>query len=307
MKKIAVLLMALLVLILGACSGGQESDKKDSKDKKDKSAQTRTYKSENGSVKVPVHPKRVVVLSSFAGNLMALDVPVVGADAWSMSNPRFKEGLKNAKEVSEENLEQITELNPDLIIALSTVKNVDKLKKIAPTVTYTYGKADYLQQHIEIGKLVNKEKEAKDWVADYKKRAADSEKKIKDKIGQDASVSVIENFDKQLYVFGDHWGRGTEVLYQALHLKMPEKVEKMVKKDGYYALSSEVLPEYAGDYIVVSKDKQSDNSFQKTDTYKNIPAVKDNHVLEVSQKEFYFNDPLTVDHALDVFTDYFTK
>jgi len=307
MKKFAVLLMAMLVLLLAACSDGQDSNKKESTDKKDKSSDKITYQSENGPVEVPADPKRVVVLAAFAGNLMALDVPVVGADSWSMANPRFKDSLKDAKEVSEENLEQIAELNPDLIIGYSTTKNLDKLKKIAPTITYTYGKVDYLQQHVEIGKLVNKEKEAEDWVADYKKRAADSEKKIKDKIGEDASVSVIESFDKQLYLYGDHWGRGTEVLYQGLHLKMPEKVAKSVAKDGYYALSTEVLPEYAGDYLIVSKDKASDNSFQNTDTYKNIPAVKNNHVLEVDQKEFYFNDPLTVDYALKTFTDYFTK
>jgi len=307
MKKLTVLLIAMLVLVLGACSSNADNDKKESNEKKDKAPETITYESENGPVKVPAHPKRVVVLAGFAGNLLSLDVPVVGADSWSMANPRFKDSLKDAKEVSEENIEQITELNPDLIIGYSTTKNLDKLKKIAPTITYTYGKVDYLQQHVEIGKLVNKEKEAKDWVADYKKRAADSEKKIKDKIGKDASVSVVESFDKQLYLYGDHWGRGTEVLYQGLHLKMPEKVAKSVKKDGYYALSTEVLPEYAGDYLIVSKDKASDNSFQETDTYKNIPAVKNNHVLEVDQKEFYFNDPLTVDNALKTFTDYFMK
>jgi len=307
MKKFTIFVIAMLVLLLSACSGGQDDTKKDTKDKKVKSADTITYQSENGPVKVPAHPKRVVVLSSFAGNLMALDVPVVGADSWSMQNPRFKKGLKDAKQVSEENLEQIIELNPDLIIALSTVKNIKKIKEIAPTVTFTYGKVDYLQQHVEIGKLVNKEKEAKDWVTDYKKRTADAEKKIKAKIGKDASVSVIENFDKQLYLYGDHWGRGTEVLYQGLHLKMPEKVQKSVEKDGYYALSNEVLPDYAGDYLIISKDKRSDNSFQGTDTYKNIPAVKNGHVLEVSQKEFYFNDPLTVDYALEYFTNYFLK
>ncbi|MEH6976906.1 ABC transporter substrate-binding protein, partial [Bacillus pseudomycoides] len=46
------------------------------------------------------------------------------------------------------------------IIGLSNIKNIDKLKKIAPTVTFTYGKVDYLTQHLEIGKLLNKEKEA---------------------------------------------------------------------------------------------------------------------------------------------------
>ena len=43
----------------------------------------------------------------------------------------------------------------------------------------------------------------------------------------------------------------------------------------------EVLPEFAGDYVIFSKDSDTDNSFQETDTYKNIPAVKNNQVFEV--------------------------
>ena len=68
--------------------------------------------------------------------------------------------LKDVPVVSEENLEKIIELNPDLIIGISSMKNQDKLKEIAPTVTYTYGKLGYLEQFIEIGKLLNKEEEA---------------------------------------------------------------------------------------------------------------------------------------------------
>ena len=30
---------------------------------------------------------------------------------------------------------------------------------------------------------------------------------------------------------------------------MPEKVKEMALNDGYYALSLEVLPEFAGDYV----------------------------------------------------------
>lgn len=305
MKKAFILVAAAILLVLGACSSQSADDKKGTKAKEKESNDTITYQSENGPVKVPAHPKRVVVLSSFAGNVMQLNVNLVGVDSWSKMNPRFDQQLKNVKEVSEDNLEQIIELNPDLIIALSTVKNVDKLKEIAPTVTFTYGKVDYLQQHIEIGKLLNKEKEATAWVEDFKKRAALAEKDIKAKIGGDASVSVIENFNKQLYLYGDHWGRGTEVLYQTLHLKMPDKVKSAVEKDGYFALSTEVLPQYAGDYLIVSKDKTMDNSYQETETYKNIPAVKNDHVLEVNQKEFYFNDPLTIDYQLETFKDYF--
>jgi iron complex transport system substrate-binding protein len=299
MKKLMIPFILILLLIISACSNSTKTAT--SSTTKEKESDTITYQSENGPVKVPAHPKRVVVLSSFAGNVMALDVPLVGVDSWAKMNPRFKSKLKNVEEVSDENLEKIIELHPDLIIGLSTTKNLDKLKKIAPTVTFTYGKVDYLTQHIEIGKLLNKQKQAQAWVDDFKKRAQKAGEEIKAKIGQNTTVSVIENFNKQLYVFGDHWGRGTEILYQAMKLKMPEKVKSMVQKDGYYALSLEALPEYAGNYLILSKYSDSDNSFQETDTYKEIPAVKNKHVFEVNANEFYFNDPLTLDYQLATF------
>lgn len=293
----------LLVLIISAC--GNESTEKDesSNSKKEKSG-TITYQSENGPVEVPANPKRVVVLSSFAGNVMALDVNLVGADSWSKMNPNFKK-LKDVEEVTDENLEKIIELNPDLIIGLSTIKNVDKLKEIAPTVTYTYGKVDYLTQHVEIGKLLNKEKEAQAWVDDFKKRAKTTGDEIKAKIGEDATVSVFEKFDKQFYVYGDNWGRGTEILYQEMKLGMPEKVKEVALKDGYFALSLEVLKDYAGDYVILSNNKDQDNSFQQTDTFKNIPAVKNNQLFEADAKKFYFNDPITLDYQLDFFSKSF--
>ncbi|WP_002151557.1 iron-hydroxamate ABC transporter substrate-binding protein [Bacillus cereus] len=298
MKKLFISLTVLFVLVMSACSNGSTDKKNDAKGKK---SETITYQSENGKVEVPANPQRVVVLSSFAGNVMSLGVNLVGVDSWSKQNPRFDSKLKNVAEVSDENVEKIAELNPDLIIGLSNIKNVDKLKKIAPTVTYTYGKVDYLTQHLEIGKLLNKEKEAKTWVDDFKKRAQTAGKDIKAKIGEDATVSVVENFNKQLYVYGENWGRGTEILYQEMKLKMPEKVKEKALKEGYYALSTEVLPEFAGDYLIVSKNKDTDNSFQETESYKNIPAVKNNRVYEANMMEFYFNDPLTLDFQLEFF------
>src|SRR5690625_2826827 len=177
-----------------------------------------------------------------------------------MDNPNFTEELEGVQEVSDESLEEIIELDPDLIIGLSTIKNIDKLNEIAPTVTFTYGEVDYLQQHIEIGKVLNKEKEATAWVEDFKQRAKELGEEVKAEIGEDATVSVFEDYDKQLYVFGDNWGRGTEILYQEMGLNMPPSVEEMAKKEGYYALSLEVLPEYAGDYMIFSQSDGADSS-----------------------------------------------
>ena len=141
MKKLFISLTVLFVLVMSACSNGSTDKKNDAKGKK---SETITYQSENGKVEVPANPQRVVVLSSFAGNVMSLGVNLVGVDSWSKQNPRFDSKLKNVAEVSDENVEKIAELNPDLIIGLSNIKNVDKLKKIAPTVTYTYGKVRLL-------------------------------------------------------------------------------------------------------------------------------------------------------------------
>lgn len=302
MNKLLLPFTILLVLILGACNS-ETTDTKGS-EKKEEST-TITYESETGPVEVPADPQRVVVLSTFAGNVAALDVDLVGVDSWSKSNPGYDSFLADVEEVSEENLEKIIELNPDLIIGLSTAQNLDKIKEIAPTVTFTYGKVDYLTQHLEIGKLLNKEQEAQTWIDDFKERSAVAGEEIKAVIGENATVSVFENFDKQLYVFGDNWGRGTEVIYQAMGLKMPDKVKEMALEAGYYALSLEVLPEYAGDYVILSKVADQDNSFQETDVFKNIPAVKNGQLFEANAEEFYFNDPISLDYQLEFFKESF--
>jgi len=302
MKKLILSVSFLLILFLGACN----SDTKDSKASETKEESTTiTYESETGPVEVPADPKRVVVLSTYAGNVAALDVNLIGVDSWSKSNPGYDSYLADVEEVSEENLEKIIELDPDLIIGSSTTQNLDKIKEIAPTVTFTYGKVDYLTQHLEIGKLLNKEKEAQAWIDDFKERSTVAGEEIKAVIGEDATVSVIENFDKQLYVFGDNWGRGTEVIYQAMGLNMPEKVKEMALEAGYYALSLEVLPEYAGDYVIFSKVADQDNSFQETDVFKNIPAVQNGQLFEANAEEFYFNDPISLDYQLEFFKDSF--
>ncbi|MFP7297154.1 iron-hydroxamate ABC transporter substrate-binding protein [Neobacillus niacini] len=298
MKKLLLPFILLAALIISAC-GTDTSKEKDTAAKDDKKSETITYQSENGPIEVPADPQRVILLSGFTGNVIDLGVNVVGADVWSKTNPTFEKEMKDVAEVSDEDLEKIIELEPDLIIGLSNIKNVDKLSEIAPTVTYTWGKVDYLTQHIEIGKLLNKEKEARGWVDEFKKEAEAAGEEIRAKIGEDATVSVIESYGKDLYVFGDNFARGTEILYQAMKLEMPEKVKEVAKESGYFALSTEVIPEYAGDYVVLSKYSDADTSFQETETYKNIPAVKNNRVFEMNGQGASFSDPVTLEKQLE--------
>lgn len=298
MKKLFILLTLLLSFVMISCSKTAQNEEKT----------TVIYKAETGDIEVPKNPQRIIVLnSSVSGSVISLNGKIIGVDKWSKMNPLYADHLKDIKEVSDENLEQLIELNPDLIITASTDKNIEKLKKIAPTVSYTYGKVDYLTQILEIGKLIGKEKEATDWISSYKAKVANLGKDITAKYGKDFTITVIESFDKQLYIFGKNFARGTEILYTELGFNMPKNVVEKVSKDGYYSISPEVLDQYAGDFIIFSKNPDADNSFQQSKTYNSLKAVKENKVFEVNAKQFYFTDPITLDYTLEFFKEKFLK
>jgi len=263
-------------------------------------SETITYQSEEGPIEIPADPKRIVGLTN-APNLLSLGAPLVGVDEWTKKNPLFTDKLEGIATVSDENLESILKLEPDLIIAGSWMKNLDQIKAIAPTIVFTWGKLDYLAQQIEIGKVVNKEAEAQGWKEDFSKRAKAAGDEIKAKIGENATVSVFEYDTKDFYVFGNNWARGTEILYQAMGLGMPEPVKKDALGPGYYTLSLEKLPDYAGDFIVLSKNKAGDNTFFDTQVWKNIPAVKNNRVIEIDTEASTYSDPITLEYLLDIF------
>lgn len=300
-------LLALLVAsLLAGCQGttGQQADS----DAKTDSAM-RTYHAENGDIQVPANPKRVAVLAAtYAGNLLKLGITPIAVNEWPKGNKFYEGKLDHVEVITADSLEKLLALEPDLIITYSNDKNIKKYSEIAPTVSFTYDKYNYLEQHIEIGKLVGKEKEARAWVEQWQERAKVEKKKVQDAIGADATVTVLETFGKDMYVYGKNWGRGTEVIYQALGLKAPKKLEQDVFGPGYKAISAEVIPQYAGDYIFVGDGGgTSQNSFMQTEVWKTLPAVQKNQVITFDSKSFYFNDPISLEKEMEFIVNALTK
>lgn len=287
------LLLVGLLLIIGCSQENSEVNNNNTSD------ETVIYQAENGDIEIPKAPKKIVALTN-APNVFALDGSLVGVDEWTKANPLFKEDLKDIPVVSENNPEEILALKPDLIIAGAHMENLEELEKIAPTVVYTWGKLDYLEQQIEIGKLLNKTDEAEKWVEAFTSEAEVVGDKIKAEYGEDVSVTVFETDAKNFYVFGDSWARGTELLYQAMSLKMPHIVTKDTSDEGYKQISLEVLGDYAGDFIVVSKGK-ADNEFMKSDTWQTIPAVNSDQVIEIETEKSTYSDPITLEFLLEEF------
>ncbi|UZJ78656.1 iron-hydroxamate ABC transporter substrate-binding protein [Fictibacillus sp. KU28468] len=307
-KKLLVSFMTMLLAIaLAAC--GNKSEEAASSGENDSKKETRIYKGEKGDVEVPAEPKRVAMMAAtYAGNLLELGITPIAVNEYPKQNKFYGNKLDKAEVVTADSYEKLLELNPDLIITYSDDKNIKKYKEIAPTVTMTYDKYDYLEQHVEIGKMVGKEKEAKAWVEEWKKKAADAREKVKSAIGEDKTFMVMEAYGKDMYVYGKNWGRGTEVIYQALQLKAPAKLEKDVFGPGWKAISTEVIPTYAGDYIFVGTGTGNpDNSFMKSNVWKELPAVKNGHAIKFDSESFYFNDPISLEKELDFIVNELTK
>jgi len=309
MKKAFLPVMILFVLGIGAC-GGKSSEQPGSSlasvkaSSEEMKSGTVTYKSENGPVEIPANPRRIVGLTN-APNLVSLGGNLVGVDEWTKKNPLFADKLAGIETVSDADLEKIIELEPDLIVAGSWMSNLDKLSEIAPTIIYTWGKLDYMAQHLEIGKLLNTEAETQAWIDDFLSRAKAAGDAIKSKHGKNVTVSVFEYDTKDFYVFGNNWARGTEILYQAMGLNMTDKVKKDALGPGYYTLSLEVVPEYAGDFIVLSRNKEGNNAFLGSETWKNIPAVENGRVIEIDAEASTYSDPTTLEYLLDIFKNEF--
>lgn len=300
MKKLMTALVALLAtLVLVACNNSKDT-KKEAVSSMPKISGFTYYG------KVPKNPKKVVNFAySYTGYLLELGVDV---SSYSLDNernsPAFGDKLKNAKKLTSEDTEAIAAQKPDLIIAFSTDKNIKQLKKIAPVLVIEYGKRDYLQMLTDLGKVFDKEDKAKTWLANWKKKTAQAKQELKDYLPENATFTVMDFYDKDIYLYGKNWGRGGELIYDALGYSAPKKVQDDVFKTGYFGVSQEVLGDYMGDYALLNVSKATKNSaasLKESDVWKNISTVQNKHVLEVDEELFYFSDPMSLDKQLPAF------
>ena len=305
MKKfLSFATLTVTIFLLVACGSSSKSENSASADKVELSNKPKIdgfhYYGD-----IPKNPKRIASLSStYTGYLLQLGFDPVTVTSYDAKNPVLNEKVKNAKVLMPEGLESIAKQKPDLIVVDASDKNIDELKKIAPTIAIDYGKNDYLEILNRFGQIFGKEKEADQWIADWKSKTADIGKQLKEKLGQNVTFTVVGLYEKEIYLFGNNWGRGGEVIYKSLGFDAPQKVKDEVFPSGYLQVSQETVSEYIGDYVLVAaEDDKTGSALYESDVWKSIPAVQQNHILKVDANAFYFNDPLTLEYELKTIQD----
>ncbi len=308
--------LVLIVLMLAAC-GSQSNNEAAAEptpaasttaDKTDAAAENtadadevaelaaRTVETANGDIEIPSSPQRLVVDEYYAP-LLALGVKPIGAPGLLTKNP-YTEGLaENVEDIGDYgsvSLEKVLSLQPDMILT-SNQENYEAFSKIAPTVVVPYGELKNAHEELTyFGKLFGIEEQAAAWLADYDKRIAEAKAKVDAAIPQDATFSIIEDIDKIPYAYGDNFGRGGQPVYQALGRKPPEAIAKQIMEKQWMELSEELLPEYAGDYIILTSNNRTLEDIKADPIWGSLDAVKNDRVYVWKEERSWYYDPLAV-------------
>ncbi|HEM6085698.1 TPA: ABC transporter substrate-binding protein [Streptococcus suis] len=262
---------------------------------------------------IPKNPKKVVNFAySYTGYLLQLGIDV---SSYSLdlekNSPAFGDKLKDVPQLTTADTEAIAAQKPDVILVFAGDDNLETLKEIAPVIEITYGKSDYLKMLTDVGQIFGKEKEAQAWLDQWDKKVAAAKEELKGLIDTSSTFTVMDFFDKNIFLYGNNFGRGGELIYRALGFAAPAKVqEDIISKEGWFGVSQEALPEYVGDYVLVNvndKTKEAAASLKESDIWKNLPAVKNGHVIEVDYNLFYFSDPMSLDLQIDAFVSAIQK
>lgn len=292
MKKYIVLCI-ILMLTLAACSTPKDDTSKDKQTK-----ETRTYKTESGKeVQVPKEPKRIAVLTAFyVGDFVKLGHKPVAVPDFVKDSKTLKPHLKDVSFVSADDVEKIASLKPDLIVVDATDKNIKKFEKLAPTIPYEYNDYKHTEIMKEIGKLVGEEKAADQWIADWNKQIKEDRKEIEKAVGK-STATVFEPDAKTISIFESNWGRGSDIVNDEYGMPVTKAYQEKLdeKKEGYATISKERITDYAGDFILLSKNNGSTFDFEKTNAWKQLPAVKNDRVITYKGEDYWFNDAITIE------------
>ncbi|WP_105135765.1 ABC transporter substrate-binding protein [Streptococcus suis] len=262
---------------------------------------------------IPKNPKKVVNFAySYTGYLLQLGIDV---SSYSLdlekNSPAFGDKLKDVPQLTTADTEAIAAQKPDVILVFAGDDNLETLKEIAPVIEITYGKSDYLKMLTDVGQIFGKEKEAQAWLDQWGEKVATAKEELKGLIDTSSTFTVMDFFDKNIFLYGNNFGRGGELVYRALGFAAPAKVqEDIINKEGWFGVSQEALPEYVGDYVLVNvndKTREAAASLKESDVWKNLPAVKNGHVIEVDYNLFYFSDPMSLDLQIDAFVSAIQK
>ncbi|OBZ14429.1 AraC family transcriptional regulator [Bacillus sp. FJAT-27264] len=309
-SSMALVLLFTLTLLLSACSTGAgntvvggagspsgntgSTTSSNATDNSGIVAKTRTVSTINGEIEIPAESKRIIV-DLYLGSMIALGITPVGTPELNLKNPYYKEflqGVENIGEYETISLEKVLALDPDLIIT-GNEQLYESFSKIAPTVVVPFGELKNAHEEITyFGKALGKEAEANKWLEEYDRRISSAKERVAKAIPANSEFSIMQYNKKGTLAFGDNFGRGGQAVYTALGLKPPAAKKDLLMKEQLVEISEEALPDFAGDYIVITTNERTIEDFKADPVWGSLEAVKNDRIYVWSQDKSWYFDPI---------------
>ncbi|WP_164669250.1 ABC transporter substrate-binding protein [Virgibacillus doumboii] len=318
MKKVVIFTFTLMLFLLAACGGGNEENNAGSDNEGNSGSDERTVTIQDAMGEQPIKgtPKKIVALEwSYAENLLALGIQPAGvADLdgfhqWVNINKEFDESVKDVGTRQEPNLEAISRLNPDLIIAVKFrhEQYLDKLKDIAPVVTFApYGEEaiqDHYQNMIDefnkIAKIVDKQDEAEQALDELNSVIDKQKQRVADAGLEGSTFLATQAFTAQntptIRMFTDNSMVGK--LMNNLGFKNAYQSDKP-EVYGYSEVTVEALQNFQEKdlqflYIVQEEDNIFENQLKGNPVWENLGFVKNGNTHQLPGDTWTFGGVLS--------------
>lgn len=270
-------------LVLSGCS---------SKDSTDEAATTSevaedvTIEHARGTDTYPVNPQNVVAVGTAVDNLLELGIkPAAVVQHRIDKNSPWREakldGVKVIDQTDFKTLpqEQIAAIEPDFIVGdywTISEANYKELSAIAPTLGGISDKGEGIgwESQLEaLGKIFNKESEAKKAIEEDQKRFSDVKEKLPNLSGK---TGVVSQFAQGSFgAVADPEDPGASFIYD-LGMKFPDKLTdgSVPANNGRVTLSPENVSYLAADFMVIYNRDGSIEEVENIPGYKDLPQVK---------------------------------
>jgi iron complex transport system substrate-binding protein len=282
-----ILLLMLLLFSSAACSQKSQPPTSFSSSAKLQTGEFRTVKHLKGTTKVPLNPQRIIALDNIAlDSVLALkekpiaalynentgDLPIHLRDRVAGIEPLSP---------SQQNLEVITALKPDLILGGKNVEPVyNLLSQIAPTLLLVQGGDSNWKNVLKLtATALGKPEKAEQLLQDYQQRLDQLKRELGPQ-ADDLKISVVRVFPGRirLYQKGSFVG---EILEDA-GLSRPASQQN---EQLWQEISKERIKDADGDVIFVwALGDRADNALEKLKSdplWSQLKAVRENRIYEV--------------------------
>ncbi|MCD6435499.1 MAG: ABC transporter substrate-binding protein [Clostridiales bacterium] len=300
MKKrnlVVVLLLAILLLSVGCSNKVEKTDIGVESTEESMYPMTITD-SYNREVTIESEPMRVVSMApSISETLYYVDAidKLVGRTEYC-DFPEEIQGIDTVGSLMEPNIEKIVELNPDLVIASThfpedAVKTMEglgiKVVVFVPEKVFS-GAYDTITV---VGKVLNKEAEATRQIEKMKKTVDEIVSRVKEL--EKKSVYYTIGFGE----YGDYTAGGDSFINEMIEMAGGENIAVDVSGWSY---SLEKIIENNPDVIIISKYYGMKETFEKTEGYKDLDAVKNGNLIAIDINKIDRQGPRLAEGLLDL-------